>query len=85
MKAKIFVRLKPSVLDPQGKAILGAVKSLGFENVESVRQGKVFDITLGTTDAKEAQLLLERLSQYLIRLTPIGNCSLLIITQRIIH
>jgi len=73
MKAKIFVRLKPSVLDPQGKAILGAVKSLGFENVESVRQGKVFDITLGTTDAKEAQLLLERLSQKLLANTVIED------------
>lgn len=73
MKAQIFVRLKPSVLDPQGKAILGAVKSLGFENVESVRQGKVFDVTLGTSDPKEARCLLERLSQKLLANTVIEN------------
>lgn len=73
MKAQIFVRLKPSVLDPQGKAILGAVKSLGFEKVDGVRQGKVFDVTLATSDTEEAKCLLEKLSQQLLANTVIED------------
>jgi phosphoribosylformylglycinamidine synthase subunit PurS len=46
MKARIFVTLKPGVLDPQGQAIQGALAALGFNGVESVRQGKVFDLEL---------------------------------------
>ena len=53
MKATVIVELKPSVLDPQGKAIEGALKSLGVDGVASVRQGKVFDIELsGSVKAK---------------------------------
>ena len=44
MKARVVVTLKSGVLDPQGKAIEGALKSLGVEGVASVRQGKVFDV-----------------------------------------
>jgi phosphoribosylformylglycinamidine synthase len=42
VKAKVFVTLKPGVLDPQGKAIQHALASLSFEGVEDVRQGKFF-------------------------------------------
>ncbi len=44
MKARVTVTLKNGVLDPQGKAIEGALKSFGLEGIGSVRQGKVFDI-----------------------------------------
>jgi phosphoribosylformylglycinamidine synthase subunit PurS len=44
MKARIFVTLKNGVLDPQGKAIEGALKSLAIEGISSVRQGKLFEI-----------------------------------------
>ena len=58
MKAKVYVTLKPSVLDPQGKAIHHSVELLGFENVADVRQGKYFEIALNTelseADAKAA-------------------------------
>ena len=47
MKARVTVTLKNGVLDPQGKAIEGALKSLGVEGIDGVRQGKVFDIELG--------------------------------------
>ena len=47
MKARVTVTLKNGVLDPQGKAIEGALKSLGVDGVANVRQGKVFDIELG--------------------------------------
>ena len=46
MKARVTVTLKSGILDPQGKAIEGALKSLGIAGVASVRQGKVFDIEI---------------------------------------
>ena len=58
MKAKVYVTLKPSVLDPQGKAIHHSVELMGFENVADVRQGKFFEIALdenlSESDAKTA-------------------------------
>ena len=50
MKAKIKVTLKKGVLDPQGKAIEGALSHLGFASVEHVRQGKYFEIDVAETD-----------------------------------
>ena len=55
MKARITVTLKTGILDPQGKAIEGALRSLGISGVASVRQGKVFDIELEGADAKAAE------------------------------
>ena len=46
MKAKVYVTLKPSVLDPQGKAIHHSIESLGYGNISDVRQGKYFEIAL---------------------------------------
>jgi phosphoribosylformylglycinamidine synthase PurS subunit len=53
MKARIFVTLKPGVLDPQGKAIHHALEGLGFGGVEDVRAGKLIELDLadGTSDA----------------------------------
>ena len=51
MKARVTVTLKPSVLDPQGKAIEGALRSLDLKGVASVRQGKMFDIEIDAEDA----------------------------------
>ncbi|MCC6736819.1 MAG: phosphoribosylformylglycinamidine synthase subunit PurS [Bauldia sp.] len=55
MKAKVIVTLKNGVLDPQGKAIEGALSSLGFDGVNQVRQGKLFEIDLATSDTEEAR------------------------------
>jgi phosphoribosylformylglycinamidine synthase PurS subunit len=54
MKARVFVTLKPGVLDPQGKAIHHALEGLGFEGVEDVRAGKLIELELaeGTSDAE---------------------------------
>jgi phosphoribosylformylglycinamidine synthase len=54
MKARVFVTLKPGVLDPQGRAIQNALGGLGFAGVESVRQGKVIELELadGTPPAQ---------------------------------
>ena len=53
MKARIYVTLKPGVLDPQGRAIQHALDGLGFSGVEGVRQGKLIELELadGTSDA----------------------------------
>ena len=52
MKARVFVTLKPGVLDPQGKAIHHALEGLGFQGVRDVRAGKLIELDLadGTTD-----------------------------------
>ena len=55
MKARVTVTLKSGILDPQGKAIEGALKSLGVGGVASVRQGKVFDIELEGADRAAEQ------------------------------
>jgi phosphoribosylformylglycinamidine synthase subunit PurS len=55
MKARVTVTLKTGVLDPQGKAIEGALSSLGIAGVDSVRQGKVFDIELSLADRAQAE------------------------------
>jgi phosphoribosylformylglycinamidine synthase PurS subunit len=51
MKVRVFVSLKPTVLDPQGKTIRAALAGLGHQSIADVRQGKYFDIVLtpGTT------------------------------------
>ncbi|HUO84577.1 MAG TPA: phosphoribosylformylglycinamidine synthase subunit PurS [Thermoanaerobaculia bacterium] len=56
MKATIIVELKPSVLDPQGKAIQHSLQALGFGAVEDVRAGKVFRITLNDDGLTPAQI-----------------------------
>ena len=59
MKAVVTVELKPSVLDPQGKAIQHSLSSLGFAGLEDVRVGKMFKITLSsgqTRDQIESQV-----------------------------
>jgi phosphoribosylformylglycinamidine synthase len=63
MKAKIYVTLKPSVLDPQGKAIHHAVETIGYRGIEDVRQGKYFEVTLGDgISAAEARATIERMA-----------------------
>lgn len=66
MKARIHVRLKPGVLDPQGKAIGTALKSLGFDGVGEVRQGKLIEIDLTDTDAAAARARVEAMCQQLL-------------------
>ena len=66
MKALVEVMLKPDVLDPQGKAICAACGQLGYRAVESVRQGKLFEIELSATSEPEARRLLEELAAKLL-------------------
>ena len=71
MKARVTVTLKSSVLDPQGKAIEGALGSLGFAGVSSVRQGKVFDVELDTADRVAAERDLKAMCEKLLANTVI--------------
>ena len=73
MKARVTVTLKSGILDPQGKAIVGALKSLGLEGVASVRQGKVFDIELAAADKAKAEALLKAAADKLLANTVIEN------------
>jgi len=73
MKARVTVTLKSGVLDPQGKAIEGALRSLGIEGVGSVRQGKVFDIEIASADQAKAEAVLKSACEKLLANTVIEN------------
>jgi len=74
MKARVTVTLKNGVLDPQGKAIEGALRSLGIEGVASVRQGKVFDIEIADgLDKITAEAALKQAAEKLLANTVIEN------------
>ncbi|MDQ3322480.1 MAG: phosphoribosylformylglycinamidine synthase subunit PurS [Acidobacteriota bacterium] len=63
MKAKVYVTLKPSVLDPQGKAIHHSVESLGYGQITDVRQGKYFEIALSKDLSEtEAKMTAEKIA-----------------------
>ena len=57
MKARVFVTLKPSVFDPQGRTIAEALHSLGYTGVGDVRQGKYFELDVEAATADEAKAL----------------------------
>jgi phosphoribosylformylglycinamidine synthase len=76
MKVRVTVTLKSGVLDPQGKAIEGALASLGFAGVTRVRQGKVFDIELTETDRARAEVALKAMCDKLLANTVIENYHL---------
>jgi len=73
MKARVTVTLKSGILDPQGKAIEGALRSLGIVGVSSVRQGKVFDIEIDGSDRAKAEMLLKQAADKLLANTVIEN------------
>ncbi len=63
MKAQVFVSLKKSVLDPQGKTIQGALAKMGYKGVADVRQGKFFELTLDGLDRATAKAEIERIAR----------------------
>jgi len=67
LKARIIVTLKRGVLDPQGKAVKGALANLGFDQVKDVRVGKVIDVDLGgVNDEARARALVEEMCRKLL-------------------
>ncbi len=75
MKARVYVTLKPGVLDPQGEAVRHALRNLGFDGVGSVRQGKMLDIDLDETDPAAAEAKLREMCEKLLANTVIEDYS----------
>jgi phosphoribosylformylglycinamidine synthase len=78
IKARVTVTLKNGVLDPQGKAIEGALGALGFDGVGSVRQGKVFDVEMEGADRAKAEADLKAMCDRLLANTVIENYTVTI-------
>jgi phosphoribosylformylglycinamidine synthase len=66
MKARVTITLKPGVLDPQGKAIEGALGGLGFDGAANVRQGKIIEMTLAESDEAKARARIEDMCKKLL-------------------
>lgn len=73
MKAKIYITLKNGVLDPQGKAVAGALANLGFSEVADVRQGKFVEIDLKERDKAKASEQVKLMCEKLLANTVIEN------------
>lgn len=76
IKARVTVTLKNGVLDPQGKAIEGALGGLGFAGIGNVRQGKVFDLQLEGADRAKAESDLKAMCEKLLANTVIENYTI---------
>jgi phosphoribosylformylglycinamidine synthase len=76
IKARVTVTLKNGVLDPQGKAIEGALGALGFDGIGQVRQGKVFDLQIESADKAKAEEDLKAMCEKLLANTVIENYSI---------
>jgi len=79
MKARVTVTLKSGILDPQGKAIEGALASLGISGVSSVRQGKVFDIEIADGDRAGVEARLRDAAEKLLANMVIENYHIAVI------
>ena len=66
MKFSVIVTLKKDVLDPQGKAIQQTLNSMGFDNINEVRQGKYFDIEIDENNESKAKLIAEDMCKKLL-------------------
>ncbi|HEY1453328.1 MAG TPA: phosphoribosylformylglycinamidine synthase subunit PurS [Roseiarcus sp.] len=76
MKARVIVTLKSGVLDPQGKAIEGALKGLAIDGLKSVRQGKIFDIEIDGEDPAAARRRLAEACERLLANTIVENYAI---------
>ncbi|WP_426228286.1 phosphoribosylformylglycinamidine synthase subunit PurS [Pararhizobium sp. DWP3-4] len=76
INARVTVTLKNGVLDPQGKAIEGALGALGFGGVGHVRQGKVFDLQIDTADKAKAEAEVKAMCEKLLANTVIENYTI---------
>jgi len=73
VKARIHVYLKPGVLDPQGAAVAGALKNLGFDEVDNARQGKLIELDISGDDADAAKSRVEEMCKKLLANPVIEN------------
>lgn len=79
MKARVHITLKEGVLDPQGKAIRGALSALGFKGVNQVRQGKYLELELEESDLALAREIVEAMCAKLLANTVIEDYSIEIV------
>lgn len=63
MRARVYVTLKKTVLDPQGQTILSALGSMGYKAVKDIRQGKVFEIVIDGVSRESAQKQIEEIAR----------------------
>jgi phosphoribosylformylglycinamidine synthase len=73
VQAKVYITLKPGVLDPQGKAIQSSLRTLGFQDVDAVRLGKYLEVSLSESDPAKAKLELTAMCQKLLANTVIED------------
>jgi len=66
MRARVFVTLKPSVFDPQGRTIAEALRTMGYGGVGDVRQGKYFELELATSEVSAARALAAEVADKLL-------------------
>jgi phosphoribosylformylglycinamidine synthase len=66
VKARVFVTLKPSVFDPQGRTIADALHTMGYQNVQDVRQGKYFELDLAADSGEKARALASEVADRLL-------------------
>ena len=76
INARVTVTLKNGVLDPQGKAIEGALGALGFDGIGQIRQGKVFDLQIDTADKAKAETDVKAMCEKLLANTVIENYTI---------
>lgn len=79
MKVRVTITLKAGVLDPQGKAIEGALRGLGFAGIDGARQGKIVDLTLAETDKDKARATVVDMCEKLLANTVIENYDIAIL------
>ena len=73
MKAKVYITLKKGVLDPQGRAVMGALKSMDFNEVKDVRVGKYMELELSGASKEEEEKRLREMCEKLLANTVVEN------------
>ncbi len=73
MKAKVYVTLRKSVFDPQGKAVQEALNTMGFDEVQNVRMGKYIELDLGATEKPKAEEKVKAMCEKLLANTVIED------------
>ncbi|MBI4950125.1 MAG: phosphoribosylformylglycinamidine synthase subunit PurS [Deltaproteobacteria bacterium] len=73
MKAKVYVTLKKGVLDPQGKAVMGALKTMSFDEVRDVRIGKFMELEIDGASIEKEEARIREMCERLLANTVIEN------------
>tara|TARA_B100001123_G_scaffold31337_2_gene32906 strand:- start:338 stop:577 length:240 start_codon:yes stop_codon:yes gene_type:complete len=74
VKAKVYVTLKPSILDPQGKTIAQALHTMGYDTINDVRQGKFFELDIDIDSAEAMRKTALEVAERVLANPVIENC-----------